>query len=189
MALGSAPFSVGATASSGLTVGFASNSLTICTVSGTTVTLVAAGTCSLTASQAGNATYAAAAPVTQTFTTNTAIVLTTVSGVACDPASLGASGIGTCTVEISLGTSGGTSITLGSNNAVLTVPRFESQSRREPPPRLSVRQQEPPFQTTRTRPYRNVWQQFTDGDDQPARPAAAIGPVIELRDLPGRKLG
>src|SRR6185437_1665087 len=68
IALGSAPFSVGATASSGLAVAYASNSLTICTVSGATVTLVGAGTCSLTASQAGNGTYAAAAPVTQTFT-------------------------------------------------------------------------------------------------------------------------
>jgi hypothetical protein len=31
------------------------------------VTTVAAGTCSITATQSGNSTYAAAAPVTQTF--------------------------------------------------------------------------------------------------------------------------
>jgi len=74
MALGSAPFSVSATAGSGLTVTFASNSITICTVSGATVTLVAAGTCSLTASQAGNATYAAATPVIRTFTVTSSSV-------------------------------------------------------------------------------------------------------------------
>ncbi len=39
----------------------------VCTVSGVTITLVATGTCSITASQAGNATYNAASPVTQTF--------------------------------------------------------------------------------------------------------------------------
>ena len=64
---GTAPFSISATATSGLTVTFASNSTGICTVSGSTVTLVAIGTCSITASQAGNANYAAATPVTQTF--------------------------------------------------------------------------------------------------------------------------
>jgi uncharacterized protein (TIGR03437 family) len=67
-ALGTAPFALSATASSGLTVTFASNTPTVCTVSGATLTLVATGTCSITASQAGSATYAAATPVTQTFT-------------------------------------------------------------------------------------------------------------------------
>jgi len=40
----------------------------VCTVSGTTLTLVAAGTCAIDASQAGNATYAAAPTVTASFT-------------------------------------------------------------------------------------------------------------------------
>jgi hypothetical protein len=66
-ALGTAPFTVGATASSGLTVSFASTTTPVCTVSGTTVTLVAVGTCSIQASQAGNASYAVATPVTQSF--------------------------------------------------------------------------------------------------------------------------
>jgi hypothetical protein len=65
--LGVAPFTLSATASSGLAVTFTSNTLAICTVSGSTVTAVAAGVCSITASQAGNDTYAAATPVTQTF--------------------------------------------------------------------------------------------------------------------------
>ncbi len=68
--IGAAPFSISATASSGLTVSFTSTTLTICTVSGSTVTIVATGACSITASQAGNTTYSAAAPVVRGFTVN-----------------------------------------------------------------------------------------------------------------------
>jgi uncharacterized protein (TIGR03437 family) len=66
-ALGTSPFALSATASSGLTVSFASNS-GVCTVSGTTVTLVIAGTCTIQASQSGNANYSPATPVDQSFT-------------------------------------------------------------------------------------------------------------------------
>jgi uncharacterized protein (TIGR03437 family) len=66
--LGTAPFPILATASSGLLVSFASITPAVCAVSGITVTVVAAGTCSITASQAGNANYTAASPVTQSFT-------------------------------------------------------------------------------------------------------------------------
>jgi hypothetical protein len=51
--LGATPPALSATASSGLTVGFTSGSTSVCTVSGTTVTLVAAGTCWITAYQGG----------------------------------------------------------------------------------------------------------------------------------------
>jgi hypothetical protein len=73
-ALGSTPPALGATASSGLTVTYASNSTGVCTVTGTAITLVTTGTCSITASQAGNATFAAATPITQTFTVNLQLV-------------------------------------------------------------------------------------------------------------------
>ena len=53
-----------ATASSGLTVAFASTTPPVCTVSGTTASLLTSGTCILQATQAGNADYAAA-PVVQ----------------------------------------------------------------------------------------------------------------------------
>jgi hypothetical protein len=66
--LGAAPFAISATASSGLAVSFASATSGVCTVSGVTVTLVGAGVCTITASQAGNANYAAATPVSQSFT-------------------------------------------------------------------------------------------------------------------------
>ena len=57
-----------ASASSGLPVTITSTTASVCTVSGTTLTLVAGGTCSLTASQAGNGSYGPAAPVVRSFT-------------------------------------------------------------------------------------------------------------------------
>jgi hypothetical protein len=68
-----------ATASSGLTVSFSSSTLSQCTVSGTTLTLVAAGTCTITASQAGNANYAAASTVSRSFTISATLLLSTPS--------------------------------------------------------------------------------------------------------------
>jgi hypothetical protein len=65
--LGAAPFTVSATASSGLAVSFASTTTAVCTVAGNTVTLVTAGTCTIQATQAGNANYAAATPVDRSF--------------------------------------------------------------------------------------------------------------------------
>jgi hypothetical protein len=67
VAFGAAPFTISATASSGLAVTFTSNTLPVCLVSGSTVTIVSVGTCSITASQAGNASFGVATPVTQTF--------------------------------------------------------------------------------------------------------------------------
>ena len=66
--IGVAPFALNATASSGLPVTFTSATLLVCTVSGSTLTIVAAGTCSITASQPGNTTYSAAPSVTRSFT-------------------------------------------------------------------------------------------------------------------------
>ena len=57
-----------ATASSGLAVSYSSSTLSVCTVSGKSVSLIAAGTCTIQASQAGNATYSAATTVSQSFT-------------------------------------------------------------------------------------------------------------------------
>jgi hypothetical protein len=61
------PFTVSATASSGLAVGFASSTTPVCTVSGNTVTLVAVGTCTIVASQAGNQQFSPALPVSRSF--------------------------------------------------------------------------------------------------------------------------
>ncbi len=62
------PFTVTATASSGLAVTFSSAGQ--CTVSGSTVTLEGAGSCTITAHQAGNANYAPAPNVSQSFSIN-----------------------------------------------------------------------------------------------------------------------
>jgi hypothetical protein len=68
---GVAPFTISATASSGLAVSLTSTTPGVCTVAGTTVSIVGGGLCSIVASQAGNATYAAAS-VTQGFTVSPA---------------------------------------------------------------------------------------------------------------------
>lgn len=71
-ALGTGQLAIGANASSGLTVSFTSTTPSVCTVSvtpsGVMLTLLARGTCTIQASQAGNTNYAAAKPVVQTFT-------------------------------------------------------------------------------------------------------------------------
>jgi hypothetical protein len=64
---GTAPFTVSATATSGLPVSFNSQTTPVCTVSVATVTLVSGGTCTIQATQAGNSSYAAATPVNQSF--------------------------------------------------------------------------------------------------------------------------
>ena len=64
----STPPSPAASASSGLAVSYATTTAGVCTVtSGGAISFVAAGNCSITASQAGNANYAAASDVTRTF--------------------------------------------------------------------------------------------------------------------------
>jgi hypothetical protein len=68
MTLGGATQTVAPTATSSLTVTLASTTTGICTVTGFVITAVASGTCSITASQSGNANYAAATDVVRTFT-------------------------------------------------------------------------------------------------------------------------
>jgi uncharacterized repeat protein (TIGR03803 family) len=65
-----APFSLSATSDSGLPVSYTSSNTQVATISGSTVTIVGAGTANITAKQAGNATYASAADVIQTLTVN-----------------------------------------------------------------------------------------------------------------------
>lgn len=65
--LGAPPFPVGATATSGLPVAIVSLTSPTCTVAGGLATLLAAGTCTLQASQPGDAVHAAATPVTRSF--------------------------------------------------------------------------------------------------------------------------
>jgi hypothetical protein len=66
--VGAPSFNVTATATSGLPVSLTSATPAVCAVSGDTVSIVAGGGCSITATQAGNNGFAPANPVTQSFT-------------------------------------------------------------------------------------------------------------------------
>ncbi|MFN0183736.1 MAG: Ig-like domain-containing protein [Aquabacterium sp.] len=66
--IGVMPPALVATSSSNLPVTIVSTTTSVCTVSGRVLTLVSGGSCSLTASQAGDSTYGPADPVIRTFT-------------------------------------------------------------------------------------------------------------------------
>ena len=66
--LDQSPFTVSATASSGLAVSFSSATTSVCSVSGDTVTLLQTGTCTINADQAGDSNWNAAPRVQQSFT-------------------------------------------------------------------------------------------------------------------------
>jgi hypothetical protein len=79
---GDPPFTVSASATSGLPVSFSASPATVCRASGTngsTITIVGVGSCTVTASQGGNAQYAPASPVSQTFKVNPAVLTVTAS--------------------------------------------------------------------------------------------------------------
>jgi hypothetical protein len=67
LGVSSAPL-IKASASSGLGVAYSSITPGVCSVSGTTITMLNPGTCTISASQAGNGTYSAAATINQSFT-------------------------------------------------------------------------------------------------------------------------
>src|SRR5207244_10166284 len=102
---GNADFNVSATASSGLSVSFAASGN--CTIAGNTVHITGAGSCTITASQGGNANYNAATNVPQTFTiakANTATALLA----SVNPSNFGQSVTFTATVTSGAGTPSGT---------------------------------------------------------------------------------
>jgi hypothetical protein len=73
--VGGATYTPTATATSGLpvTITVATASASVCSISAGVVSFTGAGTCTLDANQAGNATYAAAPQVTQSFTVSSAV--------------------------------------------------------------------------------------------------------------------
>ena len=75
------PVTLSASSNSGLTVTFASTTTSVCTISGNTLTLVAAGNCIITADQAGNSGFSAAATVTRTIAVaNPAVAVSATNG-------------------------------------------------------------------------------------------------------------
>jgi outer membrane protein OmpA-like peptidoglycan-associated protein len=105
LAEGSATFAP--TSSASLTVAFASSTTSVCTLSGFVATFVATGTCTLTASQAGNSTYAAAASVSRSFSVSNAASPATINNVS--PSANHASGA-SITVDFTAGTANGATI-------------------------------------------------------------------------------
>jgi uncharacterized protein (TIGR03437 family) len=73
---GNAPFALTATASSNLAVAFSVASGP-CSISSTTITISGAGSCVITATQTGNASYSAAPAVQQTLTISKAVIIVT----------------------------------------------------------------------------------------------------------------
>ncbi len=98
------PFTVQApaTASSGLPVTITVQSGSPATISGNTVTITGTGTVTLTATQAGNASYSAATPVTQSFTVTAATPPTSSFTLTANPTSLSIApgGAGTTTLTV-----------------------------------------------------------------------------------------
>jgi hypothetical protein len=78
----------------------------VCTVSGATVTLVSAGTCTIQATQAGNANYAAATPVNQSFQVTPGVPILTLTKTHAGNFTQGQAGA-TYTVSVSNAASGG----------------------------------------------------------------------------------
>jgi hypothetical protein len=77
---GAPDFSLTATASSGLSVTYSASPTAICTVSGSTVHLVAAGSCTVFAAQGGNADFLPATSVGRTFQVKNGVVTVTATG-------------------------------------------------------------------------------------------------------------
>jgi hypothetical protein len=74
---GVAPITLGATTNSGLTITYTVTTPNTASVSGSVLTILGVGQVCVTASQAGNATTAAATPVTQCFTVSPAVLTVT----------------------------------------------------------------------------------------------------------------
>jgi uncharacterized repeat protein (TIGR01451 family) len=102
---GDPDFGVSATASSGLAVSFAA--LGNCTVSGSTVHLTGGGSCTVTASQGGDANYNPAPNVQQSFNIARAATTTALSS-SINPSDIGQNVTFTATVSAGVGTPTGT---------------------------------------------------------------------------------
>ena len=114
-----------ATASSGLAVSYASTTQAICTVSGVTASLLLPGTCTIQATQAGNAAYAAAAMVQQSFSVARAtqsITFTPVTGTQYALTSLSISATATSGLAVSFASATSSVCTVSGSTVSLLIP-------------------------------------------------------------------
>ncbi len=114
-----------ATASSTLAVSYASTTQEICTVSGATASLLLPGTCTIQATQAGNAAYAAAPMVQQSFTVSKAqqtIAFTPVTGTQYALTSLPISATATSGLAVSFASATSSVCTVSGSTVSLLTP-------------------------------------------------------------------
>jgi hypothetical protein len=83
--VGSGPFTVAPSSTSNLTVALSSSNTAVATVSGFSISPIGAGTTTLSATQAGDTNYLAAATVTQVLTATTAPIAQTIAFAALSP--------------------------------------------------------------------------------------------------------
>ena len=83
--VGSGPFTVAPSSTSNLTVALSSSNTAVATVSGFNISPIGAGTTTISATQAGDTNYLAAATVTQVLTATTAPIAQTISFAALSP--------------------------------------------------------------------------------------------------------
>jgi hypothetical protein len=112
--VGGPSYTVSASASSGLPVSFSidSSSAGVCSASGSSISFVGAGTCTIRAEQDGNASYQAASPVTQSF--GVGIAGQTITFTASPP---GGAATGGPTYTVSASASSGLAVTFSSGSA------------------------------------------------------------------------
>ena len=108
-----------ATASSGLSVSYTSTTTSVCSITGTTVTMLSAGTCIIAADQAGDANYQAAAQVTQTIAIGQATQA--ITNFAANPAAPTYAPNGTFTLSAAGGASNNPVVFASSTAGVCTV--------------------------------------------------------------------
>jgi hypothetical protein len=112
-----------ATATSGLTVAFRSGTPALCALAGTTVTTLAPGMCTITATQGGSALYAAAPEVTQSFQVTAGKVAQTITFAQPKGAGVGAAAalLATATSGLTVSFRAGTPACAVSGTTVITV--------------------------------------------------------------------
>ena len=119
------PLTLTATATSGLPVTFTSVTTGVCTVAGSTATFIAAGMCTIDASQGGNTTYAAAPQVQQSFAVTPAPSFTLVPSAGTLSVTQDATATDTVTVTPADGFTGSVTLTATGLPSGVTV-RFGS---------------------------------------------------------------
>jgi hypothetical protein len=118
MTLGGSTQTVAPTTTSSLTVTLTSTTTGICTVASFVITAVASGTCSITASQAGNSNYETATDVIRTFAVTAAA---TAAAITTQPAGAGSGSVLGTQPVIRIVDSGGNTVTTSTVNVVASI--------------------------------------------------------------------